>query len=249
MKTSLKDTIEKEYTNTPTVEQAIVQANPTEQVALVTPADRFFSNEDMVGDFSAKDVVWPRLNLVQAVGPLSQVFTPGQVILNKDQVIGGPDKPVTVTLLRMKKIFEEKLPYGSEIMPRVFETENAAREAGLAPLYDKQAGDMPRYSPVLDCEILVENKGDDEQGNFSMEFGGKRYARALFTLRSTAYNATGKQFISAAMFGLRAGLHTAYWEITPKREKVGKNMVWLPRARLVNRHTPEFCAWAAELKR
>lgn len=215
-----------------------------ESKSLVTAEDRglSFSNEGLDGEFTRDDIQIPGLNLVQSVGPLSEHFTPGQMVYNKEEVIGDKDNPVQITLLRMSKFYVEKLPYGSEVMPRKFKTEAEARAAGLVPLWEKQEG-CGNFEPVLSCQVLI--KGDPAKNTtWPIEFQGVPYAMARFTLRSVAYSATGKTLISASQFALREGLHTGYWNITPKREKVGANMVWIPRVRMAGKHTPEFIAFA-----
>lgn len=253
MKTSLKDSIEKQYAQneetaatTPEVAStALATAEPADALAV---NDRFFNNEDLVGNFSSDDIILPRLNLVQGVGPLSEHYSPGQLVLNKSQIVGSGTQPLEFTVLRLKKFFEEKLPYGGEIMPRVFDTEEQARSAGLASMRNPVEG-LGNYQPVVDCEILVASpSAEDTEGNFQLEFDGKLYARAVYTARSVAYSVAGKAFISAAVFNAKAGLHSLRWLLTPTREKVGKNMVWLPRVKVAGRHTSAFAEWAKSLK-
>ena len=84
----------------------------------------FFQNEGgLEGEFDRSDLQIPGLNLVQSVGPLSELFQPGQMVYNKEEVLG---LPAEVTLLRLRKFFQEKLPYGSEVLPRRFNTQAEA---------------------------------------------------------------------------------------------------------------------------
>jgi hypothetical protein len=242
-KSSFTPASEADISDSKPVSAAIVKP-VTKATAIVPaePADSFFRNGNMEGEFDRSDLQIPGLNLVQAVGPLSEHFTPGQMIYNKEEVL---DTPVEVTILRMKKFYQEKLPYGSEVLPRRFNTQEEARSAGLVPAYEKTSDEDPVFEPVLDTQILI--GGDPEKHpTWPLEFNGKRYALARFFLRSVAYSQTGKMFISATQFGLREGLHTGYWHITPKREKVGANMVWLPKSKLAGKHTPEFITWVSD---
>lgn len=217
----------------------------------------FFNNEGMEGEFDRSDLQIPGLNLVQGVGPLSETFTPGQMVYNKEEIVCEPctaanektHLPAEVTVLKIRKSFQEKLPYGSEVLPRRFNTQAEARAAGLVPPWEKKnyaAGEVGVFEPILECEVLLGGKSD-EHPTWPFEFGGKRYAKARWIIKSTAYSTVGKIIISAAGLGLRDGLHTGYWHITPKREKVGDNMVWIPRSKLAGKHAPEFLAWVKEL--
>src|SRR5262245_21317772 len=56
----------------------------------VGPAEKFFED-----DVDASEIKVPTLNIVQKVGPLSDAFTSGDIVLNKELVIYGlkPEKP------------------------------------------------------------------------------------------------------------------------------------------------------------
>lgn len=205
-------------------------------------ANDFFKNENVEGEYDEHDLVIPGLNLVQGVGPLSEHFTPGQMVYNKEEVL---EVPVELTLLRMKKYLLEKLPYGSDVKPRRFNTQQEARNAGLVPPWEKQSDSDPVFEQILETQVLL--GGDPaKHPNWMFEFNGKVYTLARYILKSIAFSETGKMFISAAQFGLRSGLHTGYWHITPKREKRGANFIWLPKAKLAGKHSPEFVAWVAD---
>lgn len=251
MKSSLKDTIEKEYNETPAAPNLAVAAAQPEN-AVVT--DKFFSNEQMEGEYDQSDFVIPSLNLTQSVGPLSEHFTPGQVVYNREEVVceGWTEAnrhqhvPLEFTVIRTKKFFLEKLAYGGEVMPRRFDTQDEALAAGLLPPGKKVQG-MGNFGPVLSCQVLVKGVKGKHDG-WPLEFGGTPYAMARYSLSSTGYYAAAKLIITSSEYGLRAGLHTGFWHLAPRREKVGANMVWVPRIKLAGRHTPEFIAWIDTLR-
>ena len=236
MKTSLKDTIQKEYAET--LAPAVTATVSPEAEALVTVDDRFFNNEDMVGDFDRSDIKVPSLNLCQAVGPLSTKFTPGQFVWNKEEVIGDQNNPIHVTVRRMRKYFQEKLPYGSETLPRRFDSEKEARAAGLAMSWDKIPG-AGIFERVVDCEVYI--RGTKEKNPAWALIAGEPTTAARLTLKGTSYTAA-QSFITAASYNLREGMHHGIFEIRSSREKFGTNMVWVPKVRLIGRHTPEAAA-------
>ena len=74
------------------------------------------------GEFLPEDFVLPRLNLVQSVGPLSETFQPGAFVYNKEVTLTDGTQPVSLTVLRIRKQYQEYVPYGGEEMPRVLMT-------------------------------------------------------------------------------------------------------------------------------
>lgn len=237
-----------EIKNQPAAESSAVV--PRETADLVP--DTYFQNGEMEGDFDRSDIKIPKLNLVQSVGPLTEHFQPGHWVFNKETDLG--QVPVEITLVKLRKYFIEDLPYGTESIPAVFDSfEQAARE-GFRHNRDKWKsgkGGKPDteghyVKPVLEATVLV--KAPTEQPSFVYERDGAFYTFALWTLQSVAYSRTATKFITAAGFALRKGLSTAPWSVTPKREKVGNNFIWLPDARILKPHTPEFVAWIKEIQ-
>ena len=242
-------------------------ATPPASTALAAPAstevvpDNFFSNEGVEGDFEQSDIKMPRLGLVQSVGPLSAElgFTPGTFVYNKEVVVGNvvtdPAKNNAVigtdglilTLFKLRKYYLEDIPYGtSEEMPAYFKTLEDARRAGFLPSSDKrQMGADHKYvKPVIDADILIQ--GDPAKHvSFPLDFNGTPYAAARWTLQSTAYNRVGKSFFTDSQLALKScGLTGKFYTVSSRREKLGQNFVFTPKAALKGLNTPEFIAWA-----
>lgn len=214
--------------------------------------DKFFQNEGVEGEFSASDVKVPRFNLAQAVGPLSTImiegtdkamFPPGTFVYDRQRALGTTG--VKITLLRLKKYFAEDLPYDENgPRPRIFVTERDVRQAGGFMVWEKkeQGDDQDYFKPVLDATVLIE--GQPDWPEFPLEFEGVPYAKAIWTLQSTAYSRVARQFITAATLNLRTALYGAPWIVSSKREKIGKNWVHVPNVRQAPRHSAEFQAFA-----
>ncbi len=212
----------------------------------------FAGNERIQGEYSSRDLQIPRFSLVQNVGPLSENFTPGHFVYNKGHSLGTG--PIEITILSLKKYFCEDLPYGSEVFPRIVNTLDEIRRLGGAPTWEKPKG-MSKdeaakrlfFKPVLDIHALVAiDPASEAAGEAFHEFEGKPYVEAVWTVQSTAYTRVARPVITAAQLALKNGLHTRPWVVTAKREKLGPNLVWVPKAILSKPHTPEFVAWVNE---
>jgi hypothetical protein len=252
------ETVDQVPANAVQTETQVAVAAPTE----LAPPDSYFANDGVEGDFDKSDIKMPRISVVQSVGPLSGElgFLPGTIVYNKETVLGtpfhGPDTPngkgpiigtdgLIVTLVALKKYFLEDLPYDPASMdiPQYFKTLEDARRAGFLPSQDKrEMGPDHRYvKPVADADFLI--RGTDKNITFPLDFNGTPYAKARWTLQSTAYSRVGKQLFTDSQLALRNGLTTKFYTISVRREKLGANWVFVPKATLTGMNTPEFQTW------
>lgn len=196
------------------------------------------------GEFLSEDFVIPKLHLVQAVGPLSERFTPGQFVYNKEEVISDGTTPVSLTVLRIKKQYQENLPYGGDQLPRMFDTLEDVKHAG--GWIDWRNNERPPFSPILNALVLIRSPFE-ESPLFPYEFAGAAYGLALWTLRGVSFTRAGKTIITASQFALKDGLHTGSWALTSKREKIGMNFIHVPNLRHDTKHAAEFTEFALGL--
>lgn len=198
----------------------------------------------VTGDIDSGDITIPRLNVVQSVGQLCDLFSPGGIVLNKETLLSSGTTPVEVTVLRCRKQFVENLPYGTEERPQVFDRLEDVKAAGGT--IEWVGNIRPSYLPVLHVEALL-RVPDGVEGSFPLEFGGKPYALALWTLRGMAYTRAARGILTAAKLSLRDGLYTGRWELTTTRTKVGRNSVFVPVLRNTGRHSAEFVDFVRSL--
>lgn len=202
-------------------------AAPQQQMALGT----------ISGDIDTSDIVIPRLNIVQNVGELGELFNAGSIVLNKEVELSNGTTPIEVTVLSARKQFVENLDYDSDEKPAVFNTLEEVKAAGgtIEWVNDRK----PSFVPVLHLNVLFKApQGVDYALPLSYE--GASYGLAVWTLRGVAYTRAGKNILTAAKFSLRDGLFNGKWELTTKREKFGKNSVFVPVLRNVGRNSAEF---------
>jgi hypothetical protein len=118
------------------------------------------------GDYQESDFRLPRINIVQSVGPLSEDFDPGAVVLNKDIIVlpASTDPkawgdPLNVTILNAKKQFSENLPYESDETPETVDTLDEVHERG--GWIDWRNDEKPPWRPMLTALVLIESPSEE----------------------------------------------------------------------------------------
>lgn len=199
---------------------------------------------ELTGDFGVDDFRIPTLNIVQAVGPLSDKFPnqAGAICFNKEVLLSPPPAAgqsgdiISLTVVGGEKRFVENLPYGSDQMPQTVDTVEQVRELGGTLQW---VGDeRPTWAPVFNAYVLIE--GDPEIPGFMLEHDGRWFAPAVWSMRSTAYKRAATLIISAARLSLRDGLANGKWSLSAKREKIGQNFVFVPILKQAGRNSKEF---------
>ncbi len=189
------------------------------------------------GEIDADDIVIPRLNLVQNVGELADLFTPGAVTYNKEVELSDGNTPIEVTVLRARKQFVEALDYDSGERPQVFDSLEEVKAVGGT--VEWVGNQKPTYNPVLHVHIVFKAPAGLDYA-FPLEYKGESYGMAVWTLRGVAFKRAGRNILTASKFSLRDGLFHGKWELTTKREKVARNSFVVPVLRNVGRNTPDF---------
>lgn len=186
-------------------------------------------NPDMEGEYGSRDLLYPRLNLVQKSGTLADSFAPGSWVLGKEVSIGSHDVPLRFVALRTKKLYQEQLPYGSSVMPQTFATTEEFKAAG----FSLQWGADARVAEIAHILLWIpQPEGVDAPHIFSMESPEGMGTLAGFTAARTAYGSFAKPLINAGFNFLapaKGGLKAGWWTVTNTLEKKENNSWWLPR--------------------
>ena len=224
----------------PQVEPAPVKCEPVKAEYGTQPAQydgEYVVADGFSGEFDESDVGFPSLKIVQAVGPASENFTPGSILLNNDEIIGDQNHQVEFIVLYAEKSFEEYVEYGSGVSPRIFKTRGEVLEAdGTTEWRDNQ---RPSFSPILTTYVAVAKPAGVQSDLFEYEVGNGAFCVAQWRLKSTAYTSAAKPILNAWRFYCRAsGKHLAHirWSLAPKRELRGDNYVWVPRVSRIGKH-------------
>ena len=230
-------TVLKEKTNDSTGTDEIVEA--TTATGLVPTA-----STDLVGDFDASDISFPRLQVAQGVGPLSDTPTKGDIVLDGETVIGGPKMdPVEFTVLRIAKMYEENVPFGGDEVPRLVETK--AQVLALDGSTDwGHDGEQPSWKPIADALVCI--KGGDDAGVFPYEHRKENYAFALWKIKGVAYRRAAVPIFTASTMYYRDGLRQGSFNLITEKAVFSGNTVFCPKVTRGARHDKAFVDWLAD---
>jgi hypothetical protein len=221
-----------------------IEADVTELVTSTPPnlslAPQSYS-PGISGDVTSDDIKVPRINIVQKMSDalLEAGFAAGEVVYAKEVRLLPLGVAGKVTFLHLQKQFQQKLPYGSDTMPVVVNTEAEVLERGGSLDYD---GANP-YQPIAHLTCLVEAPDkltDEQEAFFPFEFDGKFYALAKWTVASTAYKDVAVPLLTAAKFFLKNGLHSISWSLSVRKMTKGSNSWYAPKIVQAGKNSPEF---------
>lgn len=229
-KSALSETSSK---TTETAEAAgdIIEGSPTGSLAVATGAG-------ITGDLDASDISFPRLQITQGVGALSENFKKGSIILDGETEISDGTEPIEFTVCRIGKQFEENVDWDSGEIPRIVSKSEAVEIGGSFEWGSN--GEKPNWLPIADALICI--KGDDEN-TFPFEHGGNNYAFALWRIKGTAYKRAAVPIFTAAKMYYRDGINTGSFFLTTEKIRAGSNTVNGPKLRRGTKHDADFVEW------
>jgi hypothetical protein len=237
MKTSFSATAATEPVTEPAPAKEIVPATST---ALAPVQD---AGNDMVGEISRNDVRLPRLNMVARTGDLAELFQPGAFVLNKEiKLAEGSGKDfITLIAVRLRKQYQESLPFGDPETPRIFDSAEEVRANGGTVAYGKGAG---IFAEIAHAELLIEKPAgipEEYDAHFFFESEGKSYAHCVYTVSGTAYNNFARPLISARFNHLRdTGLVGGLWTLTSELKKANGNAWFSPVLKTAGMTSEQF---------
>lgn len=239
---SFKDTIAK-------TENAAPAEAPEKALAPVAPASPAIVSEDsdMEGEISRSNIRLPRINIVQKVGDLSNLFGPGSILFNKEVILSDGKTPVEIVPLRLKKVYQQDLAYGSDDTPLTFELAEEVIAAGGS----LHRNDDNYFAEVAHVQVAVARPDDcpeELEAMFPFEFGDKVYGCAMWTLKSSGFTAAAVPLITARTTLLRGGLHTGRFMLSSLLKNNMKNSWYVPVLKFAGRNDAEASSFFAGLK-
>ena len=238
-------------TPTPVAEVTVESTNTSAVVPYQAPAapartQSFYDDDSM----DAGDLVLPRLNIVQKVGDLSNVFVPGTIVLNgqlelaKAPAPNAESAPLNLLVIGFQPtIYAEKVEGGLRGNLVNSEQEVVAKGGTLDWNEYKQAG-KPLYQRLATAMVLIEQPAGLDASSFPVEVCGKRYALALYSMKGTSYTNGAKHFKSARKIGhlCANGYRGGFWLFSSKLKKFESNYAFIPVVRPSAETSEEFRA-------
>lgn len=211
------------------------------------------------GEFDKGDLSVPKLNIVQAVGPLSEDFKPGTVLFNKTLTLvpanDDPKEwtpPLEITVLNARKQFQEVKDYDSDEQGRTVDSMEEVEAAGGWIVWKND--EKPPWRPMLTALCLIRSPSETVAEQFNIAGpDGHVYELALWVMTGVSYTSAAKQIITASQYSLKnketgeAELHKGRFHLQVRREKKGANLVYVPRLMLKGKHDDEFVNFASSL--
>jgi hypothetical protein len=238
-KTSLKES-KSEALEVAEATADIIEGSPTGNMALSV------SGTGIVGDLDASDIEFPKLGIAQGVGPLSENFRKGAIVLDGEFEISDGSKEVEFTVLRIGKFFEENIPFGEGEIPRIVTPAEQKEIGGTIIGHKDEDGNwvQPKWKPMADALICI--KGGEPAEAFPFAHGDENYAFALWRIKRTAYEKGAKPIFSAAASYYRNGLKNGSFYLTTDKYQFGNNVVHGPKVKKGKIHDPKFVEWLSE---
>lgn len=216
-----------------------------------------------------RDVIFPRLNIVQNIGELKNSFRPGEVVFGQATVLFTPPVvdaktgnvkekgtgPTNITVIGIVlKRFSEKIEGG--IGGQICNTEAEVRQAGGTLDYKewelKKKDGMRRFEPMIDMLVAIKRpehvKDDDTVFNFVV--GADKYALGLWTVKGTSYtNAFKKVLAFQRLAGiLKAGYWAFSFNLSSREEKYRNgNCAWIPILVPAQKSSEDFLAFVRQI--
>lgn len=217
--------------------------NPEEDQStalILKPAFDLDTPQESLGD----QIQTPILQIVHAVGGLSKMFTPGDMVLGKTDVVVPKGQSIRMIVVRYQRYYKEYISIDrwnrGDRDAKVFSTAAEAIAAGFTVEYNRATGQKATAPACLLWAMLLEKPEGLQSELFYRELNGKMYAPARMYVERTAFYAVSDTFSRAATFSHKPvkeggrGIYTAVWElkISTFKAKSG-NESWVPNIKLV----------------
>lgn len=226
-------------TESEVIEAQIVPVNTESKVAAVAPQTNKVIQggaKGIEGEITMKDIVLPRINLVQKTGPLvDSGMVPGSFVFDKEVPLSNGKDPLKITVLRLVKQYKQKLEYGDPATPLVFTTQQEVIDNGGSLRY----GEPNYFQEIAHLFLAIakpENISEQYAGHFYREHNGKQYTNAVYTVASTAFTSVGKKVIKAGYSQLRDGLWLGEWNLNSELQKNTKGSWFIPEVTFTGMH-------------
>ena len=176
-----------------------------------------------------QDITLPRINIVQKVGDLSNIFTPGDIVLNKETVLYKAPKtdPATKGQIPQSKPLRlvvcgfrpDRWAEKTDGEPGMIvdTVEQVVANDGTISYDEAAATAKVLYQQLAEALVLIEQPEDVTDPSFSYVADGKRWAPVLWAMKGSAFTGGTKLFRTTRKAGwLKDDVNPATGEVTKK---------------------------------
>lgn len=222
---------------------------PPMAVATTQPASvsRFaLDSED--APINIKDIIIPRLSLVQRVGDLSTKFPPESIVLDRDLVLAQPVSLVLLGFLPDRYVEKVEGGVGGQVWNTEAEVHNSG---GTLDYNESKRTNKVLYQTLATALILVKQPvpGTNDH-KFPLVMDNARWVLAQWGMKGSSYTKGAKVFRTArSRIGwLSKGYVAGLWSLKSKLEKYDTgNVAVVPVPEAAGFTSPEFQEWAKHL--
>ena len=208
---------------------------------------------DVSGEIGSADKKIPRLNIGQKSGALGESLGYGNLLLNKEIVVVPYNQTLDVSVLKIKKQYQERRPYdpNSTTMPKMFNSAREALDAGFSTEWghddDKMALPIAHILFLFAAPPTMEKDLIDQ--HFFYEFEGRPYAAAAFTTSATGYNETAKPIFTALDTPKvrQLGLRSIKWKARTHKVQNAKNSWFVLKVNTDGYNSPGFIEYTKSI--
>jgi hypothetical protein len=170
------------------------------------------------------DIDIPRVNVVQKTsditGPDGNPAPYGSLVLDKRIILAAPEEPIQVVPLSANKAWREDVPFDSDDIPRIANSQEEKAQLSLDSEY-----------PILEfaeITLLFKAGEDGDPDSFPFPLGKSHYALGRINVAKDAYRQTFKRLATFAVFNKKTPIHTRLWNFQSTAITRGKYSWFAP---------------------
>lgn len=177
-----------------------------------------------------RDITMPRINIVQKVGDLSNIFTPGDIVLNKESVIYKAPKtdpktnsqipqsePLQMVICGFRPDRWAEKTVGGEQGAIVDTVEQVVAGGGTISYDEAEATGNPLFQQLSEALVLIKKPKDITDPAFSYKADGELWVPVLWAMKGSAYTNGAKLFRTVRKAGwLKDEVNPATGEVIKK---------------------------------
>lgn len=211
-----------------TTAPAALEATPASAVA-TTPNTALAAPVSAFSQSVSSDIEIPRLNVIQKMSEVEGDL--GSVVLDKQEQIIDAKTSIPVVIIGAHKRFKEDIPFDSDVVPQVVETQAEADLLATSSEY-----------PVIefaDITMLIPQPEGVSDDLFPYTIDGVNYQLGKLTVQKDAYRMTFKRLFTFHVMNRTVPLATRYWNFGTDLISKGKYTWYVPTLQATKDSVPE----------